>query len=57
MYKKELSLKRTIIENVAHCEDRDVIMMMTSAWVNEPYIETKASMIVESMLLETGLKS
>jgi len=57
MYQKELSLKRTIIQNVAHCTDRDVMMFMTSAWINEPYIETRTNMLVDSMLLETGHKS
>ncbi|XP_022090591.1 cyclin-dependent kinase 2-interacting protein-like [Acanthaster planci] len=54
MYAKELSLKKAIVEDVAHTSSRDVLMTYTSAWLHQPYIDDEATVILESMLRETG---
>ncbi|XP_064634674.1 cyclin-dependent kinase 2-interacting protein-like [Lineus longissimus] len=54
MYKKELDLRRTIIENIAHTDDRDLMMFYTSAWLHQPYIDSDTQLLLESCLVETG---
>ncbi|KAL3874697.1 hypothetical protein ACJMK2_037672 [Sinanodonta woodiana] len=53
-YKKELSLKKMIIENVCHATDRNTMMFYIAAWIHQPYITDNATLLVESMLTETG---
>ena len=53
MYQKELSLKVTISQNVAHCTDRKLMMTYTAAWLHEPYIEDRATLLLEGLLKET----
>lgn len=54
MYQKELELKQLIVENVCHTDDRNTIMFYTAAWVHQPYIDCSGTLLVESMLTETG---
>ncbi|XP_038074025.1 cyclin-dependent kinase 2-interacting protein-like [Patiria miniata] len=54
MYSKELSLKKAILGDVAHASSRDVLMTYTSAWLHQPYIDNDATILLESMLGETG---
>ncbi|XP_071477977.1 cyclin-dependent kinase 2-interacting protein-like, partial [Diadema antillarum] len=56
MYEQELEVKRTIVEDVAHHEDRDTLMTYSSCWLHQPYILDHATIILESMLMETGLR-
>jgi len=58
MYSKELELKHCITENICHATNRDVVMFYSSAWIHQPNIDTsKATLLLESMLLETGHKT
>ncbi|XP_058596316.1 cyclin-dependent kinase 2-interacting protein isoform X1 [Neofelis nebulosa] len=54
MYRKELLLKRTITEELAHAADRDLTLSYLSMWLHQPYVETDSRLLLESMLLETG---
>ncbi|XP_069772556.1 cyclin-dependent kinase 2-interacting protein [Narcine bancroftii] len=54
MYKKELQLKSLIVREIAHTSSCDLMMVQLSSWLYQPYIEEKARLLVESMLLETG---
>ncbi|XP_072486277.1 cyclin-dependent kinase 2-interacting protein isoform X2 [Notamacropus eugenii] len=53
MYKKEILLKRIIVEELAHATNQDLILSYLSMWLYQPYIEN-SRLDVESMLLETG---
>ncbi|XP_072895804.1 cyclin-dependent kinase 2-interacting protein isoform X2 [Hemitrygon akajei] len=54
MYKKELQLKSIIVQEIAHTNSCDLMMVQLSSWLYQPYIEERARFLVESMLLETG---
>ncbi|XP_075782659.1 cyclin-dependent kinase 2-interacting protein isoform X2 [Pelodiscus sinensis] len=54
MYKKELQLKQTIVQEIAHTADQDLMMVYLSSWLYQPYIENSSKLLLESMLLETG---
>ncbi|XP_075388188.1 cyclin-dependent kinase 2-interacting protein isoform X2 [Tenrec ecaudatus] len=54
MYGKELLLKRTIVEELAHSADRDLALSYLSMWLHEPYVERTSQLLLEGMLLETG---
>ncbi|XP_018416606.1 PREDICTED: cyclin-dependent kinase 2-interacting protein [Nanorana parkeri] len=54
MYKKEMALKRTIVSEIAHTPDQDLLMVYLSCWLYQPYIDNNIKILLESMLLETG---
>ncbi|XP_075700373.1 cyclin-dependent kinase 2-interacting protein [Rhinoderma darwinii] len=54
MYKKEIFLKKTIVGEVAHTSDQDLLMVYLSCWLYQPYIDAGIKVLLESMLLETG---
>ena len=54
MYQKELALKLTIVQNIAHATNQDVAMTMVYAWIHEPYIDEQSELILESLVQETG---
>lgn len=54
MYKKELELKQTIVQEIAHTGDQNLMMVYLSAWLYEPYVDNNTKLLLESMLLETG---
>ncbi|XP_070576716.1 cyclin-dependent kinase 2-interacting protein-like isoform X2 [Ptychodera flava] len=54
MYKTELDVKKTILQEIAHTNDRDLMMFYVSTLLHQPYIEDKCKTLLESMLLETG---
>lgn len=54
MYSKELRLKRTVVEQLAHTADRDLALSYLSMWLHQPYLEGGSRLLLESMLLETG---
>ncbi|XP_060118867.1 cyclin-dependent kinase 2-interacting protein [Heteronotia binoei] len=57
MYSKELKLKQTIVQEIAHTADQYLSMVYLSSWLYQPYIEHSSRVILESMLLETGHRS
>ncbi|XP_067151095.1 cyclin-dependent kinase 2-interacting protein isoform X3 [Apteryx mantelli] len=54
MYKKELQLKQTIVQDIAHSADQDLLMVYLSSWLYQPYIDNSSKLLLEAMLLETG---
>ncbi|XP_071080068.1 cyclin-dependent kinase 2-interacting protein-like [Haliotis cracherodii] len=56
MYLSELKLKKSIAENVAHAESRQIMMFYSAAWIHQPYVEDSAQMLMESLITETGHK-
>ncbi|ESO83523.1 hypothetical protein LOTGIDRAFT_204781, partial [Lottia gigantea] len=56
MYQEELKLKKCLIENVAHASNRKMLMFYSASWIHQPYITSKAELLLDSLLLETGLK-
>ncbi|XP_069806515.1 cyclin-dependent kinase 2-interacting protein [Dendropsophus ebraccatus] len=54
MYKKEITLKKTIVGEIAHTSDQDLLMVYLSCWLYQPYIDNNIRVLLESMLLETG---
>ncbi|XP_071972318.1 cyclin-dependent kinase 2-interacting protein [Engystomops pustulosus] len=54
MYKKEISLKKTIVGEIAHTSDQDLLMVYLSCWLYQPFIDNNIKVLLESMLLETG---
>nr|XP_033809052.1 cyclin-dependent kinase 2-interacting protein [Geotrypetes seraphini] len=54
MYRQEQLLKETIVHELAHNTDQDLMMVYLSAWLHQPYLENNIRVLLESMLLETG---
>lgn len=54
MYEKELRLKYSIAEELAHTTDHDLTLSYLSLWLHQPYVESDSKLLLESMLLETG---
>ena len=55
MFQKELELKETVVQNVAHAKSRDLIMMYSACWIHQAYIDDTKDMLLTSMIKETGL--
>ncbi|CAH1790695.1 unnamed protein product [Owenia fusiformis] len=55
-YSKEIELKDTIAQYIAHAKQKGLIMLYTSSWLHQPYIPDSASLLMESMLVDTGLR-
>ncbi|XP_033127019.1 cyclin-dependent kinase 2-interacting protein-like, partial [Anneissia japonica] len=47
MYSKELSVKKAVLENIAHSKSRDALMMYVSTWQIQPYIGDRAKLLLE----------
>ncbi|XP_074651527.1 cyclin-dependent kinase 2-interacting protein-like [Tubulanus polymorphus] len=56
MYTKEYDVKVTIKENVAHTTDRNLLMTYSAAWIHQIYVQSNSKFMLESMLIDTGLK-
>uniref|UniRef100_A0A669PBM6 Cyclin dependent kinase 2 interacting protein n=1 Tax=Phasianus colchicus TaxID=9054 RepID=A0A669PBM6_PHACC len=54
MYKKELQLKQTIVQEIAHSANQDLMMVYLSSWLYQPYLDNSSKLLLEAMLLETG---
>ncbi|KPP71240.1 cyclin-dependent kinase 2-interacting protein-like [Scleropages formosus] len=52
-YKQELALKQTIVKEIAHTSDPDLLLVYLSSWLHQPYIEDNTKLLLESLLLET----
>uniref|UniRef100_A0A3B3ZJS2 Uncharacterized protein n=1 Tax=Periophthalmus magnuspinnatus TaxID=409849 RepID=A0A3B3ZJS2_9GOBI len=50
----ELDLKTLILQDLAHCESPDMIMVYLSLWIHEPHIPVQTRLGLEGLLLETG---
>ncbi|XP_032672287.1 cyclin-dependent kinase 2-interacting protein [Odontomachus brunneus] len=53
-YHKEAKLKRKILENVAHNHTASWKMLHLAAWQYQPLLSENVTILLESLLLETG---
>lgn len=53
-YRQEMSLKRTILQELAHTTNTNLSMVYLSCWLYQPYIEDGTKLLLESLLMETG---
>ncbi|XP_028822589.1 cyclin-dependent kinase 2-interacting protein-like [Denticeps clupeoides] len=53
-YRQELSLKRLILQEVAHTSDPQLAMVYLSSWLHQPYTGDGDRLLLEGLLLETG---
>ncbi|XP_056148980.1 cyclin-dependent kinase 2-interacting protein [Lampris incognitus] len=53
-YSQELSVKKTILHELAHTETSDLSMTFLSCWLYQPYIPPQLRLTLEALLLETG---
>lgn len=54
MYREELLLKRAVVGGLAHTADRDLTLTYLSLWLHQPCVRSDSTLLLESMLLETG---
>ncbi|KAM9842085.1 cyclin-dependent kinase 2-interacting protein [Aulostomus maculatus] len=53
-FSKELQLKHSILQELAHTATSDLCMVYLSCWLHEPFIPPQTRLILEALLLETG---
>ncbi|KAJ7990939.1 hypothetical protein DPEC_G00292080 [Dallia pectoralis] len=53
-YSQELTLKRAILQELAHTTNPDLTMVYMSCWLHQPYVDDSAKLLLETLLLETG---
>lgn len=54
VFRQELQLKQTILQELAHTVSSDLCMVYLSCWLHQPFIPPKTRMMLEALLLETG---
>jgi len=55
-YRRELSVKDTIVKNVALTKDRNLLMRYKLTWWCQPYISESTESLLEANLVATGLR-
>ena len=55
-YRRELSVKETVVENVALTNDRNLLMRYKLTWWCQPYISESTESLLEANLVATGLR-
>ncbi|KAM6973268.1 cyclin-dependent kinase 2-interacting protein [Aplochiton taeniatus] len=50
----ELSLKKAILQELAHTTNSDLCLVYLSCWLHQPYIDHDIKLLQEGLLLETG---
>lgn len=53
-YEQEFRLKRFVVENICHLQDKDKLMFYSACWTHQPYITKDIDFCLESLLVETG---
>ncbi len=53
-FAEELQLKKSIAENVAHCQERQMLDFHKIAWVHQVCVTPDIKLQLESLLVETG---
>ncbi|XP_072295660.1 cyclin-dependent kinase 2-interacting protein [Eucyclogobius newberryi] len=53
-FRSELDLKNQILQDLAHCQSPDVILVYLSLWIHQPHIPVRTRLGLEGLLLETG---
>lgn len=56
IYRKELDLKEKLFPHFTRTRDRNELMVYLSLWLHEPYLSDEKDVLLESMLIETGLR-
>ncbi|XP_034247267.1 cyclin-dependent kinase 2-interacting protein-like isoform X2 [Thrips palmi] len=54
-YSKELSLKKAIKEDVAHCSTKESLIYHITCWTSQPFIDNTCHLLLVSLFCETGL--
>ncbi|XP_028994781.1 cyclin-dependent kinase 2-interacting protein [Betta splendens] len=57
IFSKELKLKQTILQELAHTASADLCMVYLSCWLHQPFVPPQTRMTLEALLLETGHRS
>ncbi|XP_064490081.1 cyclin-dependent kinase 2-interacting protein-like [Ornithodoros turicata] len=55
-YRKELEVKKCLLEDVPHGKDSKVLCFLVTAWTYDPYIDDDCKLCVEAMVTEVGFK-
>ncbi|XP_046440900.1 cyclin-dependent kinase 2-interacting protein-like [Daphnia pulex] len=53
-FAKELQVKKCIAENVAHCQQKQMLDLHKISWVHQVYVTPDVKLQLESLLVETG---
>lgn len=53
-FRSELDLKTRILQDLAHCDNPDLVLVYLSLWIHEPHIPVRTRLGLEGLLLETG---
>lgn len=53
-FQSELDLKTRIVQDLAHCESPDLVLVYLSLWIHEPLVPVRTRLELEGLLLETG---
>lgn len=53
-FHEEFKIKKCIAENIAHCEDRQMLDFHKIAWVHQACLTPDVKLQLESLLVETG---
>lgn len=53
-FQKELVVKYSVKDDVAHCKNKESLMVYLATWMYQPFLS--CDLLVESLLLETGLR-
>ncbi|KAK7880045.1 hypothetical protein WMY93_033290 [Mugilogobius chulae] len=53
-FRSELDLKSRILQDLAHCESPDLVLVYLSLWIHESQIPVRTRLDLEGLLLETG---
>ncbi|XP_020909406.1 cyclin-dependent kinase 2-interacting protein [Exaiptasia diaphana] len=56
IYRKEMDLKEKLFPHFIRTKDRNQLMVYLSIWLNEPFLDDDKDVLLESMLIETGLR-
>ena len=56
IYSQELTLKEKIWPEYTRVQDRNMQVVLLSLWIHQPYLEERYNTLLESMLLEVGLR-
>ncbi|XP_050450047.1 uncharacterized protein LOC126850775 isoform X2 [Cataglyphis hispanica] len=54
MYHKEATLRRNLLENIAHNYTETWKMFYLAAWVHQPLLSENSTSLLNSLLIETG---
>lgn len=56
-FAKDLIVKETIVSHVALATDRNLMMRYMVTWMCQPYVSDESKLLLDAMLVATGLTS